>query len=124
MHPDGRCCPTCNAAGGRKYGIATKKSVTVKEEIADRTFEKSTVEVVVKEEPADTPPPMQDATADAGDNDSDAKIKIQDQNGLASESKGKPYVPIDAAGGTGEKTGGNPDGSCILGELVSWERLV
>ncbi|KAF3248871.1 hypothetical protein TWF128_007953 [Orbilia oligospora] len=138
----GRYCPTCNAAGGRKYGIgqsgktliATKKSVIVKEEKADGTFEESTVEVMVKEEPADSdddmpppPPPLmlQDATADAGDNDAEKiSIKIEDQGGLASELKGKPYVPIDAAGGTGEKTGGNPGGSCILGELVSWERLV
>ncbi|KAK6521077.1 hypothetical protein TWF506_001310 [Arthrobotrys conoides] len=129
----GRYCPTCNAAGGRKYGIgqsgktliATKKSVIIKEENADGTFEESIVEVVVKEEPADSDDDMlQDATTtNAGDNDA-AKIKIEDQDGLASELKGKPYVPIDAAGGTGEKTGGNPDGSCILGELVSWERLV
>ncbi|KAK6351197.1 hypothetical protein TWF718_004367 [Orbilia javanica] len=129
----GRYCPTCNAAGGRKYGIGqsgkalipTKKSVVVKEENADGTFEESRVEVIVKEEPADSDddmPPLLQGAADAGDSYA-AKIKLEDQDGLASESKGKPYVPIDAAGGTGEKTGGNPDGSCILGELVSWERL-
>ncbi|KAK6536584.1 hypothetical protein TWF281_000811 [Arthrobotrys megalospora] len=126
----GRYCPTCNAAGGRKYGIgqdgkiliATKKKVVIKEENEDGTFEESTVEIVVKEEPADSDDEMS-PLQDAGDND--AKIKIEDQDGgEASELNGKPYVPIDAAGGTGEKTGGNPDGSCILGELVSWERLV
>ncbi|KAK6503110.1 hypothetical protein TWF481_008145 [Arthrobotrys musiformis] len=138
----GRYCPTCNAAGGRKHGIgqdgkqliATKKSVIVKEEKEDGTFEESTVEVVIKEEPADSdddiglPALLQkrELQQDAGDSYDGAKIKIEDidPDGLASELKGKPYVPIDAAGGTGEKTGGNPDGSCILGELVSWERLV
>ncbi|KAK6361570.1 hypothetical protein TWF730_005290 [Orbilia blumenaviensis] len=155
----GRYCPTCNAAGGRKFGIGqngktlvpTKKKVIIKEENADGVFEESITEVLVKEEAADSdngyddmapapaPPLLLQGDAstaaakstDAGgsgvSNGVDAvKIEDQDQDAdvLASELNGKPYVPIDAAGGTGEKTGGNPDGSCILGDLISWERLV
>ncbi|KAJ6261254.1 hypothetical protein Dda_3922 [Drechslerella dactyloides] len=147
----GRYCPTCNAAGGRKYGIGqngkplavTTKRVTVKEEQSDGTFAETQVEISVKEEPADS------EHEDGGSGSltgfgagslsrSDRKIKLEEngEGGVkggyensgqmleASESESKPYVPIDAAGGTGEKTGGNPDGSCILGDSISWERLV
>ncbi|KAF3936986.1 hypothetical protein ABW19_dt0209045 [Dactylella cylindrospora] len=119
----GRYCPTCNAGGGRKYGIGQNgkaivgktKKVTVKEENPDGTFEETQVEVVVKEEVSDD-----EGVVNFGFR-SDDKIKMEEE---ASESKVKPYIPIDAAGGTGEKTGGNPDGSCILGDMISWERLI
>ncbi|KAF3907947.1 hypothetical protein ABW21_db0206289 [Orbilia brochopaga] len=144
----GRYCPTCNAAGGRKYGIGQNgkfltvktKQVTVKEEQEDGTFAETQVEVNVKEEPADSEHEDDGSGSLTGFNagrlsgsenfgDGDGpKIKLEEEGGgqmqEADESDSKPYIPIDAAGGTGEKTGGNPDGSCILGDLISWERLV
>ncbi|EPS42020.1 hypothetical protein H072_4005 [Dactylellina haptotyla CBS 200.50] len=126
----GRYCPTCNAAGGRKFGIgqngkplvAKTKSITVKEEKEDGTFEEKSVETIVKEEPADSDEEgYNGGGGSAGTGESyDLQVKAEE----ASELNNKPSLPIDAAGGTGEKTGGNPDGSCILGDMISWERLI
>ncbi|EWC46831.1 hypothetical protein DRE_03843 [Drechslerella stenobrocha 248] len=134
----GRYCPACSAAGGRKYGIGQNgkplvsklKRVTVKEEQDDGSFAETQVEVVVKEEAADSDHEGGDGSGSLagitrnGLRDGGVRVKVEGEEGLASELEGKPYVPVDAAGGTGERTGGNPDGSCILGELVSWERLM
>ncbi|KAK6538965.1 hypothetical protein TWF694_010515 [Orbilia ellipsospora] len=135
----GRYCPTCNAAGGRKVGIAQNgkqlvpklKTIIVKEENEDGSFGEKMVDTVVKAEPVDSDDEGVlggggggfglGVGAGAGEAyDPQIKIKMEE----ASELDKKPYIPIDAAGGTGERTGGNPDGSCILGDLISWERLV
>ncbi|KAF3917951.1 hypothetical protein ABW20_dc0110336 [Dactylellina cionopaga] len=126
----GRYCPTCNAVGGRKQGIGQNgkplvgklKQITVKEEKDDGTFEETETELVIKEEPVNSEDEGEKGLS-AVVGASDLQIKIEGE-GEASELDQKPYVPIDAAGGTGQKTGGNLDGSCILGNMISWERLI